>query len=302
MDRSFLIGGPGKITHGSTVIYSQGDIVVDPALDMRAVNSSLHGEYDSAIIGAAMAINFTPLSMWNAAYRGVLFPSALIAPPHMGARLMGNTDTPTTIDSADDGKRYTFFNTGITQMPEIFAGVGSELYGAATLTALRKNNTVMGDADSLMTITATTWDGSDFPAATFDQAKSTAAFGSVTGMTAMNAQEGWRLQHELNLSPVVWDGETIDFKLRGYRAIARGIPVQPTAEQILGQLQLQAINAGTRMSANANDLAITATGFGATVKSAAITEASYLFGAEPLRNGEIAFANKGATTQRLVLT
>ena len=304
IDRSFLISGPAKITVGGTVLYTQGDIEVAPAKNLRDINSSLHGPLDKSVLGASVAINFTPMSVWAAAWRTVLFPAAFLAPAFMGARLFGNADQAVVIDSVD-GQSYTFHNARLTQMPEIFCGISEELFGGATITALRKNNSVMGDADSLMTIGASAWDGTDFPTP-FDQSKTTAAFGAVSGMTAMNALNGWRVQHEIDLGPVEWDGETIDFKVRNYRAIARGIAVQPTAAQILSALAVQGVAAGSRLSATANDLAITGTNFAVTLKKANVTDAGFVFGVDPLRNGEIAFATTlgftaGAADPRLVL-
>lgn len=304
IDRSFLISGPAKIAAGGADLYTQGDIEVAPAKNMRDINSALHGPLDQSVIGASVAINFTPMSVWSAAWRAVLFPAAFLAPAHIGARAFGNADNAVAIDSVD-GQRYTFHNAQLTQMPELFLGVSDELYGQATFTALRKNNAAMEDADSLFTIGAAAWDGGSFPAPSA-QAKCTAAFGGVTGMTAMHALNGWRIQHELDLGPVEWDGETVDFKLRNYRAIARGIAIEPSAAQILGNLGVQGSAAGHRLSAAAQDLSITGTGYAATLKKANLTEGGFMFGVDPLRNGEIAFATTlslagGAAEPRLAL-
>jgi len=304
IDRSFLISGPAKITIGGTDLYTEGDIEVTPAKNLRDINSSLHGAMDQAVLGALVAINFTPMSVWTAGWRAALFPAAFLAPAQMGARVFGNADTAVVIDSVD-GQRYTFHNARVTQMPDIFCGVSQGLFGSATITALRKNNSAMGDADSLMTIGTAVWDGTTFPTP-FDQPKTVAAFGSVAGMTAMHARDGWRVQHELDLAPLEWDGETVDFVVRGYRSIARGVPIEPTANQILSALALQGVAAGSRLSATANDLAITGTGFAVTLKKANVTEGGFAFGIEPLRNGEIAFATTlgftaGAADARLVL-
>ena len=301
---SYLIAGPCTITDNSQVIYTEGDVVINVAIEERDINTSAHGNIDQLVLGAMAEISCTPVGVWTLGMRGVLFPSKFIAPTAVGGRVF-NGDNAVVINSATS--KVTFPRCQLTQMPELNLGLKGNLFGEAKWTALRKDNTAMVTANSLYTHAAGDAAFDDFPTL-FDQVACTAAWGAVTGFTAMTAKEGWVLQHELDLAPIDVQGEIKDYRIKGYRAFARGLALEPTLVQRLDSLGVQGTGyaQGRRRSASAADLVISGTGLSVTAKAADLKSAPFTFGNETLRNGDLGFQTQlgftsGAADARLVL-
>jgi len=90
----------------------------------------------------------------------------------------------------------------------------------------------------------------------------TAAWGAVTGFTAMFAEEGFQLSHELKLDEVKQGNVTVDHKVNGYRGMVDFLPQQPTTTQLLTALKLQGSGGGIgiRRSSNKADLVVAGSG------------------------------------------
>ena len=83
-------------------------------------------------------------------------------------------------------------------------------------------------------------------------------------------------------------------KITSYRAMAKCMPAEPTMAQIDAALVAQGANAphGAKLSSLSADLVIAGSlTVSVTLKNAALKTAGFVFGAKPLRNGEIGFVS-----------
>jgi hypothetical protein len=122
----------------------------------------------------------------------------------------------------------------------------------------------------------------------------TAAWGSFAGFGSFQAQDAWRITHELKVAPVKIQGRTVDLKIVSYRAMAKCMPAEPTMANIDAALLAQGSNAkaGARLSSLSADLVISgASSVTVTVKNAALRTAGFVFGGKALRNGEVGFVS-----------
>lgn len=279
------VGGPCKITDVSTVIYTEGNVTITPKPVYRDIPSSLTTKDDQILIGLTYEIDYTPKSIWSSGYRGVLLPSALTNFTAGGSRLIGAANRAVTILGAD-GEQHVFTRAALTKMPNVFFGLGKSVYSAAQHTAYLGHGKALTDADAFVVqSTGVAWDQSDFPTG-HQEAECQATWGSVTGFAGMFAQEGFELQHELEMVDIKQGNIIVDKRIVGYRGMMVFKPEGPTTAQLIGQFP-GAI--GTRLSAGAADLVVTGTGISGTLKSCMPYRGKYNFDNKLLRHDEVAF-------------
>lgn len=285
ISRANLVKGPCKITWASNTIFSVGDVSIEIVKERVDIESSAHGIVDEVLVDAMVRVRFTPVSKW--AYNSLLYPHLN---PTIGARIFGDSDTALVI-TARDGSVYTILAAAITRMPSLSLNVRNNVFGEVEFTGVRANGMDGSDADSLLTITSTTYADTTFAASDLVRQNWTGAWGSVTGFTAIQPKEGWSVDFELGLSPDTVDGiGTVDMSIQSLKVMAKCIPIGPTAAQLLTNLRIMGTAIGTRQSANAADLTISGESAGGIVlNQAQLVEAGYVFGNQPLRNGEIGF-------------
>lgn len=290
--RANLIGGPCKIVQSGGTIFTKDDVnweIVDESVD---VDASMHGDaIDEVTINSMIKVTGTPWGAWE--NLAVLLPSAYTTPV-IGSRIMGDADVPLVV-TGKDGQILTSLAAGITKMPDLYLGVDKTIFGSMEWTGVVGNGLDMQTASSLYTITSGAYADSTFAFTNFRQQLYTGAWSGKTGFSAVQAQEGWTLTHELKLEPVKIQSRIVDFRIIGYRLMAKCKPFGPTQAEIEAQLKVQGTgaDAGHRRGAAGADLVITGASGAvvATLKNAGLKGGNFIFGNKPLRNGEFAWVS-----------
>jgi len=281
------VGGPCKITDGAAVIYTEGDVKLEPVPTYRGIPSSVGGEQDGTLVDLVYKISGVAKPVWTSAIRAALLPSAYYNFTTTGARLIGAANRAVTILGAD-GEQYALTRAIVTKMPNLFLGLGKSLFDGFEYTAFIGQGKAVTDADAFYTqSTGVAWSQADYPT-THQEALCQAAWGAVTGWSAMFAEEGFTLSHELKLEPVKQGNITVDFRVNGYRAMFAYKPQQPTSAQLLTALGLQgtSMGIGTRLSSRANDFVVTGSGISVTGSSMALNKGQFIFDGKLNRHGE----------------
>lgn len=293
------IGGPCKITDPNGVIYTEGDVVLEVNPTWRDIESAVLGPQDKVSVDNHWTAKFTPKSVWTSGYRAVLMPSAFYNYGVTGVRMIGAANRSITINGAD-GAGFTLTRAVVTEMPSLFYGLGQSLWGAATITAFLGHGKALTDADAFMTVNTTAWDQSDYPTGHQEQ-MATLAWGAVTGWSSVFAETGFKHSHELKKEIVRQGNVMVDYRISGYRAMIAFTPQQPTTAQLLAALTVHNSGIGARMTANAQNAVITASGLSATLYSTALEKLPFHFDNKMSRHGEIQLitAMTGASTTRL---
>lgn len=283
------VGGPCKLTDAlGNVIYFESNVTLTPKPKYRDVMSSITTKDDQTLVDLVWEIDGTPKSIWTANYRASLLPALYTNFAYGGNRIIGAQNNAMTI-LGTDGEGWAITRGAITKMPNVYHGLGKSLYSAAQWTAFLGNGNNLTDANAFMVpTTGNAWSQADFPAGN-QEAECTASWApaGVTGFTNMFAQEGFELQHELELADVKQGNITVDKRIIGYRGMMVFKPEGPTTLQLNGQFP-GAI--GTRLSAGAADFVVSmGGGFSSTLKSAMPYRGKYNFDAKLLRHDEYAF-------------
>jgi len=281
------IGGPCKITDGAAVIYTEGNVLLEPEPTWREIASSLGGEQDSVLTNLTWKVSFVPKPIWDANTRAALLPSAFINFTATGARLIGAANRTVTI-LGSDGEQYVLTRAIVTKMPDLFLGLGSSLYSGVEYTAFLGNGKAVTDADAFYSqSTGVAWSQEDYPTG-HQEALCTAAWGAVTGWSVVWAEEGFRLSHEMKMEPVRQGNITVDYRITGYRAVTSFKPQGPASTDLLTAIGLQGASQGigSRLSSDANDFVITGSGISVTVKKAAVNKGQFNFDNRLNRHGD----------------
>jgi hypothetical protein len=281
------VGGPCKITDGAAVIYTEGDVTLEPVQKNRAIASSVAGEQDDVTTSMTWRMTGVPKAVWTAGYRGALLPDAYFNFTATGGRIIGAVNRTVTV-LGTDGEQYVFTRMGLTQPPNLFLGLGKSLYSQFEYTGFIGQGKALTDADAFYTLTTSVaWSQADYPT-THQEALCSAAWGAVTGWATVFAEEGFELRHELKMDPVYQGNIEVDRKITGYRAGIFYKPQGPSSAQLLSALGSQGTGAGigSRLSSRANDFVVTGAGISVTGKSMALNRGQFLFGNKPNRHGE----------------
>jgi len=277
------------------VVFSQDDISIDVSHETNILSTSAHGQVDERSSDSIVEATFTPEGRWTSASRALLWPYGNAVP---GDSIMG-ADTPTLFHGSDGGL-HTIPASAVTSMPSIFLSASRTMIGPVTIRGVRKTGVEWSGAESLY---ATSPTGSTFADATFAEAeliiqKYTGAWAAIGGFDAIETVDGWTIDFDLQIDPIVTDDlGTVDFRYRSLAVSARCTPVDPLPAEILVAQQIQGTGAARGRSlaagpgAVASDLIITGAN-GTTVitlKNAALKGVGFRFGASVLREGEIAF-------------
>jgi hypothetical protein len=276
------------VTWNGASLYTRDDIAIRTIATWAEVMTSLFARVDKYKRDLVIKI---PLKLWGAYENlGVLFPAAVLT-PIPGFSLFGSSDLPLVIN-ARNSDRITFANAQITKLIDLQIGVDGELFSAdLEMTCLLKNNTLPETAGSYYVIDTNAFADAGFAKTNFVRARATGAWAAITGFTAIVPQTGFKLAWDLKLTPFVADGYgTVDMTLDDFSGSVRFIPIQPTLAQIKTNAQIEA-PMGTLLSAISGDFTITAAGTPSqsiVLKSAGMIESGWVFGANPLRIGEMA--------------
>lgn len=290
--RAAVIRGPAIVIFGSVSIYTEGDITVAPRVTTQALNTSFFGSIDEIDLDAQVSVSFTPVGVW--AYRTPLLVNATRA---IGTDIFG-TDA-TCVVHALNGDKLTLQAAAVTQLPQLRFGASQSLFGAATITGIRKDNTAWSAADSLIKAETAAFSDTNFVAANVLSQSYSMAWGATSPWSAISTEVGCTIDFSMQLTPVTEDSMgTIGMTFGGMSAVARFRPMTPSASEQIALLKMQYTSAarGARRSAFKNDLAITGTGVVFTLKNAHPVEAGLAFGASAIRPGEVALGTSRSFT------
>lgn len=283
IDRSTLITGPALVTFNSVAMYTVGDIVVTLEREVQRRNISAHGDVGADTMDRFFRVSFTPMS--KISYLATLWPYAATL---QGASLFTGTDRPLTIHTLS-GTLYTFKAAANIKPPELNFGAGQDLYGSVDFLCIQQNNTAWSTADSLLAVTSSAFSDTSFVPGDIVRQSYTATWGA-SPFDSFRSKEGFKVTPNLETNALTIDEMgMIDHRFASFRCGVRGIPLLATEAGPLTRLAIQGGSAarGRALQADSADFVLTGTGLTFTINSAAMITAGYMFGAIPLRHGEV---------------
>ncbi|HEY3861646.1 MAG TPA: hypothetical protein VGO59_07150 [Verrucomicrobiae bacterium] len=289
--RSQLTGGPAYAAFNGQNIQFTEDSKVETALATDVIATSLYGDVDEIYKDLIVKASGQPL-FYDTAALATMFPYLAAS---VGTVYPGSTDKPCVWNS-NNGDTVTLTSALIGKMPDLELGVDGPALGRMEIWGIVGNGDGAGTANSYYTLqTGQGYSNPPAPGtAVLGRQEFTAAWGTVAGFASFQAQDKWTISHELKLEAVTIQGRTRAFKLAGYRAMAKCKPLGPTMAQIDAALYAQGAgtSGGYRLSTNAANLVITgSSSMTATLGSAALKTAGYVFGGKPLRYGELGWVS-----------
>lgn len=251
LDRNTIIRGPALVTHNSQTFLTKGDVTIDlnPTKFDIEVLGQMVDERDDDVTAT---ITFTPAGEFSAAVVSALYPWANVTP---GQSLFTGTDKTTVIQGVD-GRTLTFAATAVTTMPPAVFMPNRTLFDACVITAVRKNNTAWGTANSFYTDEDGTFSHPALDRDAIPTVPYTFAWGASAPWSSIQVNGGVTFTPTLETqAQPVDDVGTIDMFVTRVTAQVAFSPVNPTVAQMLAQQTLQGTGAarGRSRFASAND-------------------------------------------------
>lgn len=303
MTRNDLIVGPALVTFDTSAIcFSQGDIDITLDQETIDIDTSPHGKIDERFVDIKAEATFTPAGQWNAAFIAKVWEyySNMVA----GTSIFGATDRALVIKGSDTAKgTHTFPCAAVTKLPDIILSATKTMIGSMTITGIRglagtswsvgtsgSNGPVYVVAASDGAIVDTGFDATDIICQPY-----TGIWTGITGFTtAVETETGWTISFDLQTEARQVDSlGTIDYKFKSLNVMAKCVPIQSTADQIIAAMKIQGTGAVRGRSAASGAAALTITGADGvayvTIPLASLKTAGFRFGSTVLRNNEIGF-------------
>lgn len=290
--RASVIRGPAIITFASVTMYTESDIVLTPGLSTAPVNTSFFGSVDDIDLDAIVSVQFTPAGVW--AYKTALLLNATRA---IGSDIYGSDAT--CVIHALNGDKITLKAAALRQLPQLRFAVGQQLYGPATITGIRADNTAWSTAESLYKTETAAFSDTSFDPANIVMQTYSIVWGVAAPWSAVTTDVGATVDFSMQLTPVVTDDSgTIGETFGGISAVARFRPLNATGANVLDLLRLQYTGAarGARRSALKANLVISGTGVSFTLNNAHPISGGVNFGSTAIRPGEVAFGTSRSFT------
>ncbi|PWU18910.1 MAG: hypothetical protein C5B50_07790 [Verrucomicrobia bacterium] len=291
VSRANLGRGPAIVTYGGATLFTRNDINLRHTPMLNAVETSMYGTIDKFKRNLSIRI---PLTLWGSWENlSVLFPSSILNPT-IGASLVGSSDTPLVV-LGRNGDQLTYACATLVKLGNLYLGVDSELWAAEVeFLAIVKSNAYPEDAGAYFALaTGQSYTDNTFAKTNFKKVRWTGAWGSKTGFGTIIPQKGFQVTWQLEYDEINVDGYgTVDVTLKNFLGGVKCIPIGPTLAQIEAQSNAQGSAHGTLLSNGtvaAADLTLTGGSSSVVLKSAGMTENGYMFGIEPLRQGEVAW-------------
>ncbi len=289
--RAQLTGGPAYATYNGKNIAFAADSEVRTDLVTDVIGTALYGDVDEIERDFIVKATGTPL-FYDTAQITTLFPYLT---PIVGTTYPGAAPLSCAWNS-NNGDVITIASAMIGKMPDFTLGVESPVLGPMEIWGVLPFGTDPGASNAYYTLqTGQSYANPAVPGtAVLGRQEFTANWGGIAGFAPFQAQDKWTISHELRLGPVVTQGRTRGFKITTYRAMAKCKPLGPTMAQIDAALFAQGTGAGGgyRLSNNAANLVITgANSMTITIGNAALKQAGYIFGGQPLRAGELGWVS-----------
>ena len=340
--------GPGQVAYGyqgSTYIFQAEGENGAAKLDFQEKRTkrytAMFGYHKSTVDDQTCKVSLTPFDSWG------ILPA--LFPPYLGINTGGATTTggqqvgvrphdyaagtagavsangtsPTTIWTPD-GRLYTVARSAITKHPGLKLGVGLPLFTGMEITGLIPVANAMGASSGLVAVTGESGQSnnagsSSIPAygvPDFINGHWTGALGSLTGFTALDAEDGWEIMIDVKYSPLTVSKRTLHMKLDSVEIMAKArITGLNTASAPMGThteitAQILAHTLGGVLTGTPDDLILT----GPSSKTITLKDcecymegSGFEFGGTKLGTGEVAFVTEldftsGATKPVLIFS
>lgn len=291
--RSSILRGPASITFGSQVIYTEGDIKCQLAVQTFPLNTAAYGKVDDRLDDVTIKLSFTPAGKWTTALLAVLYP---YTNPTSGTSIFTSSDVPLTLHPLNGSEKIVFTAAAITKMPGLVLSAGRQPFKDMEIECILKSGGDRSAADALWTLTAsavysdTSFTVTEIPTVIYSASLAAAS----SPWDAILTEAGFECDFDLKTAPVKVDTlGTVDRSIVGLDISAKLKPIGMTVAQVLDRLKLQnaGVARGMQMSAGAANLVITG-GTGnpiVTLNNARLVNAGQIYGAEALRHDTIEF-------------
>ncbi len=188
-----------------------------------------------------------------------------------------------------DGRKLTFHNAALVQMPSITGSAVQTLLGEVAFECFPKVNTSWATANSIYTEAAAALTDTTFDPAAIITQPYTVAWGS-SPWDALATKNGVQVSFTLALEAVETDSDGIlTRRLAGIEVTAKLQPIGITLAQLLSKLKLQDTGAIRGRSLSGSDLNISATGVYVRLYGAALIGGPQQFSSRLDRIGELEF-------------
>ena len=319
---------------GLQVEGENGQIKLEMVEETSDISSAMFSKLGVQYVDQYVELDFTPLDNWGAI--------SVLHPPWLGASVAGPvTGSGTTVTTATgvpqigcrphgavnvatnvwtpDGRLYPIVRTAVMGHPSLHLGIGKPLFGGVKILGIGDTVTPVapGTPGYLMgsiseSAGADPENTSTMSMTDFTRCSWTGAWGSVTGFTAVQAEQEWTIECEAKYSKLKLQGRTVAMQLNSVAYMAKCRPYGPTHTQILAQVAAHV--PGMRFASGVspsvkNDLVLTADIGGKTItlKNAELKGGGFEFGGTGLTTGEIGFVcsmsfTAGAPTALIVFS
>ena len=330
MTRALLAGGPASLTLNGKTIFLLDDsrLAIDRVTSV--ITSALYGDGDEVGTDLVVKGSGTPM-LYDIAGAGTmqaLFPFSTVAAnvlsivPTVGQSIFGMSlstgiGTATEVPAvwlSPNGDKITLINSAVTKPPDLQLGTNKPIFGAieisgiisATVAAASGYFNPLIAGAYYTTLTGQTYTAPALDTTSLGRGSYTAAWAGNT-LTSFQTQEGFTITHELKLAVrQAYGGLTCDIVLESYRVMCKCIPVGSATTMLAiqtAQLIGGAVGSvqGQRLGQAASNLTLTGASGGTdhspvvTINNASLKTAGFVFGAKPLRNGEIGWVSTWGT-------
>lgn len=224
--------GPALCTWNGGKFFSKEDFGIKLDLDTVKINTSASMEQDERVININPEASLTPEGRFtNALCTALWNPFATYV---RGASLLTSSNLP-FVASAADGEIHTMVAGAMTKLPDIYLSAKKTMLGSMTIKGYRGLAAGWGTAGSMYTVVGTggsVVDSTYSPQGIIVQPY-TGAWGSITGFTNIDTEDGWTIQ--FNLKTKDWEVDTVgkvDVTFESLEVMAKCTPVGPTSAQI----------------------------------------------------------------------
>ena len=288
------IAGPAILTFDSQVWYTEGDIDVDIQQAEWEPQSSRYGNLGPRIRSLPVArVSFKPDGQVTSGRASKAFPYTLAS---VGASVFAAVDKTLVIQTLA-GQAYTFGKAALIQSPTLVLSASKTFFdGSMVFMCLTKTNVDPTTTDSFLDIAAVA-----FSETTFDETKIlspgyTAALGAVSGLTAIESLDGFRIELPIRVQELSVDRfGVIGAHLTGLGpATCRFTPAGLTEAIWLTLVNLDgaSVRLPGQTTAGTNDLVISGTGITVTIPDVGVQASKLGFGSAKERLGEVVCHSK----------
>ena len=327
MSAPILYSGPGQVvsaiqgsSYGFQAEGENGQIKLDFMEKRTRRSNALFGYAKSTLDDQTAKISFTPFDSW--ALLPALFPKYLGIGtggsaasglqigirPHdwaagTGGNVSANANAATTIFTPD-GRLYSVVRTAITKHPGLKLGVGMPLFTGMEITGLADASLALGATSAIITGNAITESSASNNAAAgtvpayaipdFINGHWTGAWGSVTGFTALDAEDGWEIAVDAKYSPLTVQKRTYHMKLDTVEIVCKARLTGQTHTQLAGKVLAHTLG-GVLTEGSATNLVLS----GPSSKTITLYDtevfmegSGFEFGGTKLGTGDVAFVTQ----------